>query len=313
MQFIHRIIALVGRDGVDREGVQLLSRGLIDILLRFQNARGHFLVIGLISSMHLRLHDCPRVQVHHRLGLVNHVGRPVLSPADLGVRIVRVHPFLVAAFARPVAIKLAHCRRVIWINPALRRQPFHIIPVLLLGIAVNQRAQRGVSLDHRRINPQVLAAQQPMLPQRPQREREDAFIDFQTQPLANHREAGMLGGLLIELVLKKSPDRHRVGTACRNGAFARQVFKKADHNHLEVNHRINARPAHSARIIGRSTQSADLRCKAKAFQSFLQLGVEPTLNRANHFSGGDPELGLRCLLLRGEHNSQTTWSSICSF
>jgi len=161
--------------------------------LGFQHARGHFLVIGLVARMHVGSHDGARVQIDHRLGLVNHVGGSVLGPADFGVRIVRVPPFLIAAFTRAIPVELAHRRGVIGIDSILGSQPLHILPILLLGIAMDQRAQGSVGLDDRGIDSQVLAAQKPMLTQGLQRQRENLLINFQPQALANDGEGGMIG------------------------------------------------------------------------------------------------------------------------
>src|SRR2546428_136038 len=122
----------------------------------------------------------------------------------------------------------------------------------------------------------------------------------------------MLRRLLIQFVFKKRPNRHRIAAASRNGPFTGQVFKKTNHNHLEVNHRINARSAHPTLVIGRGTQRANLRGKPKTFQGFLQLAVEPALGRRDHLIGGNPKLGLRCLFLLGEHDSQTARATIYS-
>src|SRR5204863_10027417 len=77
-------------------------------------------------------------------------------------------------------------------------------------------------------------------------------------------------------------------------------------------HRINARSAHPTLVIGRGTQRPNLRGKPKTFQGFLQLAVVPTLGRRDHLIGRNPKLGLRCLFLLGEHDSQTARATIYS-
>jgi hypothetical protein len=55
--------------------------------------------------------------------------------------------------------------------------------------------------------------------------------------------------------------------------------------------------------------------KPKAFQGFIQLGVEPTFGAGDHLIGGYPKFRLRSFLFRGEHESQTllpTKYSTCS-
>ena len=61
-----------------------------------------------------------------------------------------------------------------------------------------------------------------------------------------------------------------------------EVLKETDHDHLEVNHRVNARRSDAALIISRSAQRADLFRKAEAFQGFLQPGVETGLGRTDY-------------------------------
>ncbi len=236
-------------------------------------------MIGLVAGVHLRLDDRAGVQVHHRLGLVNHVRRAVFSPADFSVRIIRVHPFLVAAFARPVAIKFAHRHRVRRINPVLCRQAFDIIPVLLLRIAMHQSPQRRIGLDDRRINPQMFAAQQPVRAQGLQGQGEDPLINVQAQALADDRETGVIGGLLIQLVIEKRADRHRIGAARRNGAFARQIFEKPDHDHLKVNDRIYAGTAGARLLVGRDADRTHFRGKSEGLQGLVELGVEGGFRR----------------------------------
>jgi len=72
----------------------------------------------------------------------------------------------------------------------------------------------------------MLATEQPMRAQGLQGQVEYLLIHLQAQPLTNHRETGMIGRLLIQLVIKKSPDRHGIGAARCNRTFARKIFKK---------------------------------------------------------------------------------------
>src|SRR5437899_12409892 len=57
LQLSDCVIPLVRSDALDRQRVQLLLTSPIDILLRFQNPRGHFLVVVLVARMYFGLHN----------------------------------------------------------------------------------------------------------------------------------------------------------------------------------------------------------------------------------------------------------------
>src|ERR1035438_7447270 len=91
-----------------------------------------------------------------------------------------------------MTVKPPHRRRIFGINALFSSQTFDVVPILLLSVAMHQSPQRRIGLNHRRIDSQVLSAQQAVLAQSLQRKRENLLVNLQPQPLANHREAGML-------------------------------------------------------------------------------------------------------------------------
>ena len=103
--------------------------------------------------------------------------------------------------------------------------------------------------------------------QRRQHQGKHALKAVAPQPLPDDRHAGVFRGGLIKCVTWKAPQRERVRTPGRNLPFALQAFKKPNHQHLEVNHRINARPATTRRIrAGRRTYLPNLSGEIHLFQ-----------------------------------------------
>src|SRR3954451_1600548 len=108
-----------------------------------------------------------------------------------------------------------------------------------------------------------------MLAQRLQSQIEYLLIDLQAQPLANHRETGMIRSFLIQLVVEKGADRHRIGAARCNGAFARQVFEKSNHDHLQVNDGIDPWTSCAGLLIGGGAKLPHFRAESKGLESLV--------------------------------------------
>jgi hypothetical protein len=145
----------------------------------------------------------------------------------------------------------------------------------------------------------------PTFLERGQNQGEDLFVNRPIQPLANDRKTGVIGRRFGQLIMQELADGDRIGAPGGNRPLAGQVLKKAHHQHLQVNRRIDPGPAHPALIVGGSAEFADLGGKPKAFQGFVQLGIEATLGGGDHLIGGNPELRLRSFLFRDEHENQT--------
>ena len=140
-----------------------------------------------------------------------------------------------------------------------------------------------------------------MLAQGLQGQGEYPLVKIQTQPLANDGETGMIGRLLIQFVIEKGADRHRIGAARRNGAFARQIFEKPDQHHLKVNDRINTGTTRARLFVGRRADLTHFPGKAEGLKGFVELGVESGLRRFWQLFSRHPELRLRRLLFILEH------------
>ena len=108
-----------------------------------------------------------------------------------------------------------------------------------------------------------------------------------------------------QFIMQELADRNRIGAPRGNRPLAGQVFEKSHPQHLQVNRRINPGPSYSALIVGRSAKFANLGGKSEAFQSLLQLGVEPTLGACDHLIGGFPKFRLPSFLFRDELEIQT--------
>jgi hypothetical protein len=81
------------------------------------------------------------------LRFVDHVGGASLGHPDLGVRIIRIDPLLIAHLFGPLAVKLPNRFGVLGINPVLTGQTPDILPIRLLRVAVEEALERGVGLD----------------------------------------------------------------------------------------------------------------------------------------------------------------------
>src|SRR6266436_3535278 len=142
-----------------------------------------------------------------------------------------------------------------------------------------------------------------MLAQGLQGQGEYPLVKIQAQPLANDGETGMIGRLLIQFVIEKCPDRHRIGAARRDGAFARQIFEKPDHDHLKVNDRIYTGTTGARLLVGRGADLTHFGGKSEGLQGFLELRVEGGLRRFWKLLSGHPELRLHRFFFIPEHAS----------
>src|ERR1700704_420481 len=111
----------------------------------------------------------------------------------------------------------------------------------------------------------------------------------------------MVRCLLIQLVTKELPNHQRIGAPRRDGAFAREVLQKTYHQHLEVNHRVDRRPASLLTAVERCTESMHLPSKLYFLQSLTELVVKSARLDSRQILAGDPELTLLNLSLWADH------------
>ena len=132
--------------------------------------------------------DGTAFQVGDVLGFVNHVAGAMLGEADTGIGVVGVDPILVAgAAAGALSIKLADGLGVVRVDAGGGGEAFDIVPVLLLGVAVDEFAQRGVGLDDAGVDAKVAAFEQAVAAQAPEDEIEGVLIDFLAEAVADDR------------------------------------------------------------------------------------------------------------------------------
>ena len=157
---------------------------------------------------------------------------------------MRVDPLRVARLAAlALFVKAPHRLGVAGIDARLRGQPLHVIPVALLGVAMLQRAQARVGLDDTAVDAQLAPAQKPVLAQRPQQHAVDRLELFERKPLADDREAAVIRRRLLQPVAEESARTQAVVAPRGDRPLAGQVLEEADHEHLEIHHRIDARPS----------------------------------------------------------------------
>jgi hypothetical protein len=117
-----------------------------------------------------------------------------------------------------------------------------VIPVCLFGVAILQRAQGGVGLDHARVDPQAASEQEFVAAQGPQHHLMHRLNRLQRQSLPDHREAALLRGRLGQVVAAELADRTAVVAARSARPLLGRIVKEPDDPHLEVSHRIDPRP-----------------------------------------------------------------------
>src|SRR5437868_13224091 len=101
------------------------------------------------------------------------------------------------------------------------------------------------------------------------------FNRLQRQPLPNHRKAALLRRRFRQVVAEKLPDSTRIITPRRNRTLTGKVLEETNHQHFEVNHRIDAQPPSLALVsIMWKAKSPDLFRESERLQGFVQLLVK---------------------------------------
>src|SRR5690242_16087046 len=118
-----------------------------------------------------------------------------------------------------------------------------------------------------------------MLLQPLQTQSEYLLIDLQTQAAANHAQAGVVGSVLVQAVVEKTADGYGVRAPRRYRPLARKVFEKADHDHLQIDYRINPRATDTALLVCGSTNFSHFLRKLKLLQCLVKLGIKSGFRR----------------------------------
>src|SRR5690606_5727489 len=132
-----------------------------------------------------------------------------------------------------------------------------------------------------------------LLPQGPKYNSEGRLVDLAREALADHGEARVVRRALAYRVVQERPDGERVGTAGGNGTLAREVLEEADHEHLEVDLRVDARLAALGRVhvVEGLGEASDLITEAALGEHLIELLVERVRRRRRQIARGDPERG----------------------
>ena len=180
-------------------------------------------------------------------------------------------------------------------------EPLYVLPILFLSVAMHQSAQRSIGFNDRRIDAQILATQQTMFAQGLQSQREDLLINLQAQTLANDREAGVIRRRLLQRIVQKGANGHRVGAARGDRSFAGKVLEKPNHDHLQIDHRINPRAARLVLFISRRTDGPDPIRETERLQGLIEPRIKGCFRRLRKLMSRHPELALRYFLFLREH------------
>jgi hypothetical protein len=113
-----------------------------------------------------------------------------------------------------------------------------------------------------------------MILQRLEAQLENLLVNFQPQALTNDRKGGVVGSAFLQFIPEKLANGDRISTAGGNGPLTGKIFKEADHDHLQINHRIHAGTANRGLLVGRSTELADLPGKIEGIEGLIEFGVE---------------------------------------
>src|SRR6266511_4369707 len=277
-----------------------LQRYLWNCLRQGSNRRhdplGHPDTIGGIARSNLSADDRSALQVGHMLGPIGHIGRPVLGLAHLRLGIMRVDPLFIAGFAPgPLLVKAPYRLRILWIDAVFCRQLPHVIPVVLLRVAMLQGSQRSVGFNHARIDPKLPALEQSMPAQGSQEHPVDGFQLLQRQALPDHAQRRMIRRRLRQRVTQKPADRQTVRAATGDGSLAAQILKEAHHQHLQVHHRIHPRPSRSRLLrIRRRTDRPHFLRKSYVFQRSVHPSIKRIGCRLRQISSYYPKFLLFC-------------------
>src|ERR1035437_5116257 len=236
--------------------------------------QAQILLIGLMTQSDLRLQNRTGIQVHGMLRFVDHIGGPGLGLPNLGVRIMRIDPLLIAHLFGPFAVKLPNRLGILGINAVLGSQAPDILPIRVFSVEVDEALERGIGLDDRSIDADVLAYEQTMLVQGAEDKDKDFVINLLTKPLADDRQSGMIRGPLGQIVAEESANRDGIAATLGDTPFAGDVFEETDHEHFEIDDWVNAWAAPSVHRVGGSAQRTGLGREVEGVESLVKFGIK---------------------------------------
>ena len=84
----------------------------------------------------------------------------------------------------------------------------------------------------------------------------------------------MAGGALGRVIAQEKSDGDGITATFGDASPAGNVFKEANHEHFETNHRVHARPAPRAIRIGRGADLASFVAELERSKRPVQFGIE---------------------------------------
>ena len=102
----------------------------------------------------------------------------------------------------------------------------------------------------------------------------DFVVNLLTQPLADDRQSGMVRGRPGQIVAQESADRDGITTTFGDAPLAGDVFEETDHEHFEIDDRVNAWTASSGFRIGGSAQRTGLSREVERAESLVEFGIK---------------------------------------
>ena len=192
---------------------------------------------------HRHSDDRSRLEVDGMLVLVREVGAAILHLHDLRLGIARVHPLLVRALLRPLAVESRQVLARRLLVPLGLRQVDEVLPVLPPVVAADDRTQRRVRLERRRVNADRLPVDQTCIRETLQHPREDRLVRLEIDQPPRARNRRVIRRRLWQHESEKLAQRKRIGRSPGNRALRIQTFEVADQQQPEVTAGRQAGPA----------------------------------------------------------------------
>src|SRR5574340_52258 len=125
-------------------------------------------------------------------------------------------------------------------------------------------------------------------------------MDFQRQPVADARQAGMVGRLLDQRDAQECPQGKTVAATPSDAALRADTLEVTHQQHAKVNARRNRRPTQVAMVV-RPALPLDPSIKPRLGEKLVQLSIEHMPFRLRQAGGGHPHLLLLASSLSQRH------------
>lgn len=156
-----------------------------------------------------------------------------------------------------------------------------------------QFAETGVGFDDGAVKTEVAAFEQLVVEEGLQHDFQGGLIDFPAQTGADDRKRGVVGGAFGEIVAEEGTQGEAVLATAGDGPLAGEVFEEADHEHLEVNRRVDPwTPARAGLAVGGAADFSHRFGKPDLSERFVQFAVEGSGRSGRQMIPRYPELPL---------------------